>query len=211
MTRTGKHGAGDVDLQQPSLLRKQSAHFAFAAYRAGGVHFKYLAEGRYDKAKPEPTLRRQECLSRSLLNEVHFEEEPPVVGGSGFVKNLENVQGDERDVIFFSVCYGADESGRIPMNFGPPNRDGGERRLNVAITRSKDEVLVFSSLFGDHLDLTRTRTQGARDLKFFLEYAEGGPKAFAERTSLSHSGEFDSGFKTLVAERIRKAGYEVHH
>ena len=111
-TRTGKHGAGDVDLQQPSLLRKQSAHFAFAAYRAGGVHFKYLAEGRYDKAKPEPTLRRQECLSRSLLNEVHFEEEPPVVGGSGFVKNLENVQGDERDVIFFSTCNGADESGR---------------------------------------------------------------------------------------------------
>jgi superfamily I DNA and/or RNA helicase len=92
--------------------------------------------------------------------EVHFGDEPPVEGEPVFVKNLENVQGDERDVIFFSICYGADETGRVAMNFGPLNRDGGERRLNVAITRAKHEVLVFSGLRADEIDLTRTRARG---------------------------------------------------
>jgi AAA domain/Protein of unknown function (DUF4011) len=95
--------------------------------------------------------------------EVHFGDEPPVEGEPVFVKNLENVQGDERDVIFFSICYGVDESGRVAMNFGPLNRDGGERRLNVAITRAKHEVLVFSGLRADQIDLTRTRARGLRD------------------------------------------------
>ncbi|MGB0330893.1 MAG: DEAD/DEAH box helicase, partial [Planctomycetota bacterium] len=63
-----------------------------------------------------------------------------------FVKNLENVQGDERDVIVFSVGYGPDERGNVSMNFGPLNKDGGERRLNVAVTRAREEVLVFTSL-----------------------------------------------------------------
>ena len=75
--------------------------------------------------------------------EVHFGDEPPVEGEPVFVKNLENVQGDERDVIFFSICYGADETGRVAMNFGPLNRDGGERRLNVAITRAKTRGARF--------------------------------------------------------------------
>jgi len=66
-----------------------------------------------------------------------------------FVKNLENVQGDERDVILFSICYGPDAQGRIAMNFGPINKEGGERRLNVAITRARHEVLVFSTLRSD--------------------------------------------------------------
>ena len=74
-----------------------------------------------------------------------------------FVKNLENVQGDERDIIFFSIGYGPDAQGRVSMNFGPMNREGGERRLNVAITRARQEVKVFSTLTADQIDLTRTR------------------------------------------------------
>ena len=143
--------------------------------------------------------------------ERHFGDEPPVEGEPVFVKNLENVQGDERDVILFSICYGPDESGRISMNFGPLNRDGGERRLNVAITRAKHEVAVFSGLRGDHIDLTRTRARGARDLKYFLEYAERGPKAFASELSVTGGAEAESEFERLVAERIRAAGYDVHH
>ena len=81
-----------------------------------------------------------------------------------FVKNLENVQGDERDVILFSICYGPDALGRVLMNFGPINRDGGERRLNVAITRARREVVVFSTLRADQIDLARTRARGVRDL-----------------------------------------------
>jgi very-short-patch-repair endonuclease len=143
--------------------------------------------------------------------EVHFNDEPPVDGEPVFVKNLENVQGDERDVIVFSICYGPDEAGRVSMNFGPLNRDGGERRLNVAITRAKHEVLVFSSLRGEQIDLTRTRARGVRDLKYFLDYAERGPKALAAATTASADTEADSEFERMVADRIRAAGYEIHH
>jgi very-short-patch-repair endonuclease len=143
--------------------------------------------------------------------EIHFGDEPPVEGEPVFVKNLENVQGDERDVILFSICYGPDESGKVSMNFGPLNRDGGERRLNVAITRAKREVLVFSGLRADQIELTRTRARGVRDLKHFLDYAERGPKALIAATTASTSAEADSEFERMVAARIRKAGYEVHH
>jgi len=143
--------------------------------------------------------------------EVHFGDEPPVEGEPVFVKNLENVQGDERDVILFSICYGVDEAGRVSMNFGPLNRDGGERRLNVAITRAKHEVVVFSGLRADQIDLTRTRARGVRDLKYFLDYAERGPSALAAATSASLDGEPDSEFERMVAKRLQDAGYEVHH
>jgi very-short-patch-repair endonuclease len=143
--------------------------------------------------------------------ESHFGDEPPVEGEPVFVKNLENVQGDERDVILFSICYGPDEAGKVSMNFGPLNRDGGERRLNVAITRAKHEVLVFSGLRADQIDLTRTRARGVRDLKHFLDYADRGPKALTSATTESASAEADSEFERMVANRIRKAGYEVRH
>ncbi len=143
--------------------------------------------------------------------EVHFGDAPPVEGEPVFVKNLESVQGDERDVIFFSICYGPDETGRVSMNFGPLNRDGGERRLNVAITRAKHEVVVFSGLLPDQIDLTRTRARGVRDLKFFLDYAARGFQALAAATTASAEAEADSEFERLVADRIRAAGYEVHH
>ena len=143
--------------------------------------------------------------------EIHFNDKPPVDGEPVFVKNLENVQGDERDVILFSICYGPDEAGRVSMNFGPLNRDGGERRLNVAITRAKHEVLLFSSLRGEQIDLTRTRARGVRDLKYFLDYAERGPKALAAATTASVDADPDSEFEQMVADRIRAADYEVHH
>lgn len=162
----------------------------------------------------------QQVLVQNLLDEErrkypeiepHFSDDPPVEGEPVFVKNLENVQGDERDVIFFSICYGLDEAGKLSMNFGPLNRDGGERRLNVAATRSKYEMFVFSSLCGDQIDLTRTRAQGVKDLKYFLEYAERGPRALFAATSIPTHAEAESEFERMVAKRIRSAGYEVHH
>jgi very-short-patch-repair endonuclease len=162
----------------------------------------------------------QQALVENLLDEErrkfpeiehHFGDDPPVEGEPVFVKNLENVQGDERDVIFFSICYGLDEAGKLSMNFGPLNRDGGERRLNVAVTRAKHEVLVFSGLRGDQIDLTRTRARGVRDLKHFLEYAERGHLALIAATSSSHDAEADSEFERMVADRIRTAGYDVHY
>ena len=162
----------------------------------------------------------QQVLIQNLLDEErrkypeiepHFGDEPPVEGEPVFVKNLENVQGDERDVIFFSICYGLDEAGKLSMNFGPLNRDGGERRLNVAVTRAKHEMFVFSGLRGDQIDLTRTRARGSKDLKYFLEYAERGPRALIAATSIPTNAEADSEFERMVADRIRSAGYDVHH
>jgi very-short-patch-repair endonuclease len=122
---------------------------------------------------------------------------------------LENVQGDERDIIFFSVCYGPDETGKISMNFGPLNRDGGERRLNVAITRAKHEVVVFSGLCADQIELARTRARGVRDLKHFLDYAERGPKALGVVPAPAGETGADSEFEEMLAARLREAGYDV--
>ncbi|HEX9373260.1 MAG TPA: AAA domain-containing protein, partial [Roseiflexaceae bacterium] len=93
-----------------------------------------------------------------------------------FVKNIENVQGDERDVMIVSVGYGRDAAGRLLMNFGPLNQQGGERRLNVAITRAREQVVLVSSLLPEEIDLKRTQHPGPRLLRAYLEYARrGGP------------------------------------
>jgi very-short-patch-repair endonuclease len=126
-----------------------------------------------------------------------------------FVKNLESVQGDERDIIYFSITYGPDLAGTVSMNFGPMNRDGGERRLNVAITRARHELRVFSSLKSEQFDLSRTQAAGVRDLKHFLEFAERGPRALAEATKGSLGG-FDSPFEEAVASALASKGWQVH-
>ena len=158
----------------------------------------------------------QQQLIDDLLEEArrqHPEIEPYFADGAAepvFVKNLENVQGDERDVILFSICYGPDAAGRVSMNFGPMNRDGGERRLNVAITRARQEVIVFSTLRAEHIDLSKTRSQGVADLKCFLDYAERGPVAIAERRSSDAEGECESPFEVQICDALRSKGYTVH-
>lgn len=93
-----------------------------------------------------------------------------------FIKNLENVQGDERDVILFSIGYGPDANGNVSMNFGPLNRVGGERQLNVAVSRARYEMIIYSTLRSDQIDLNRTSSVGVGGLKRFLEYAEKGER-----------------------------------
>ena len=124
-----------------------------------------------------------------------------------FVKNLENVQGDERDVILFSVGYGADRSGKIALNFGPLNREGGWRRLNVAVSRARYEMKVFSTLRSEQIDLRRTRSEGVAGLKAFLEYAEKGKDALHYTSEASSVGR--DGFVENVASAIREMGYQV--
>ena len=126
-----------------------------------------------------------------------------------FVKNLETVQGDERDVIMFSITYGPDHADHVTMNFGPLNRDGGERRLNVAITRSRSEMLVFSTLSPDRIDLSRTQARAVADLKHFLQYAERGPAALGAQVHGS-LGDFESPFEVAVARALRDKGWEIH-
>lgn len=130
-----------------------------------------------------------------------------------FVKNLETVQGDQRDVILLSIGYGPDTPGAatMSMNFGPLNRKGGERRLNVAITRATSEVVIFASFDPSMIDLTRTSAQAVRDLKHYMEFAERGPAALGEAIlSVGGLDQYDSDLEEAIAEAIRKKGWTVH-
>lgn len=133
------------------------------------------------------------------------EREEPLI-----VKNLENIQGDERDIMLFSLTFGADKTGRMTMNFGPMNKDGGEKRLNVAVTRARSELHVFASFTAEQIDLGRTRAVGVAHLKNFLDYAERGPAALPamDRGSV---GEADSLFESAVAQALEAYGWEVRH
>src|SRR6185312_12041039 len=93
------------------------------------------------------------------------------------VKNLETMQGDERDLIMLGIGYGPTEPGgkSMSMNFGPLNRDGGWRRLNVAVTRARQEMLLFTSFDAVMIDLSRTSARAVRDLRHFVEFAFRGP------------------------------------
>lgn len=126
------------------------------------------------------------------------------------VKNLETVQGDERDLIMLGVGYGPTEPGAqvMSMNFGPLNKEGGWRRLNVAITRARREMLVFSSFDTSMIDLNRTNARAVRDLKHFLEFAQLGPRALAEAIQGSVGG-YDSPFEEAVAQGLRRKGWQV--
>ena len=139
---------------------------------------------------------------RPDLEKIAMSSEEPI-----FVKNLENVQGDERDVILFSVGYGQDKDGKVALNFGPLNREGGWRRLNVAVSRARYEMKVFSTLTSDQIDLKRSGAMGVAGLKSFLEYAEKGRSAL--RYSSSESAVEADGFIHVVADELRKRGYDV--
>ncbi|WP_418264725.1 DUF3320 domain-containing protein [Flavobacterium faecale] len=116
----------------------------------------------------------EDKLQKLFMSDTKLEEYANESNEPLFVKNLENVQGDERDIILFSVCYAPDEEGKMSMNFGPLNRDGGWRRLNVAITRARYEMHLFSTLHADQIDLSRTSAEGVAGLKAFLQFAEKG-------------------------------------
>lgn len=121
-----------------------------------------------------------------------------------FVKNLEAVQGDERDVIFISIGYGPDAQGRITAGFGPVSQDGGERRLNVVISRARRQCIVFSSVTAGDIPAD-AKPQGTRMLREFLHFAETGRIAAGE----VNPADFDSPFEEAVASAVRRHGYEV--
>lgn len=124
-----------------------------------------------------------------------------------FIKNLENVQGDERDVIFLSMGYGLNEAGKFIKNFGPLSKPGGERRLNVAITRARQEITFIASVRAADMDLSGSKSEGAHLLKHYLEYAEKGVDTLASQLD-EMAGNFDSPFEEEVAHALIKRGFE---
>lgn len=123
-----------------------------------------------------------------------------------FIKNLENIQGDERDVIMISVGYARNKQGYLAMRFGPLGSQGGERRLNVLISRAKRRCEVFASITDEDIDLERAKGIGVLAFKLFLQYARTG------RLSMSTpSGRpMDSVFEEQVAKALQSRGYQVH-
>ncbi len=129
-------------------------------------------------------------------------EEPTIV------KNLENIQGDERDVMLFSITFGPDATGKMSMSFGAINNEGGEKRLNVAVTRARAELHVFSSITADKIDTNRAKGLGVMHLKNFLLYAATGSSALA---GMDHGslGDAENPFEISVADGLSHKGWEV--
>ena len=126
-----------------------------------------------------------------------------------FVKNLETVQGDERDTIIFSVAYAKDAQGRLYMNFGPINRDGGERRLNVAFTRAKYNIKLVASMRSVDMDISGSKSEGVRLLREYLDYAENGAVALSRAVTLTETRNVESDFESEVLSFLENNGYAV--
>lgn len=152
-------------------------------------------------------IAQQNYIENELSKKIHehgldaeaYDREEPV-----FVKNLENVQGDERDLILFSVGYAPDKNGKLSLNFGPINQNGGYKRLNVAVTRARNEMVVFSGITGNMIDLSRTNSKGVEGLKAFLEYAERGRDMLAINSA--DIAERSSGIGELLARELKDRG-----
>lgn len=126
-----------------------------------------------------------------------------------FIKNLENVQGDERDTIIFSIGYAKDSRGIMYMNFGPLSREGGYRRLNVAITRAKYNVKLVGSIQATDIDLDKTSSEGVKLLRSYIEYAQQGITAIEKEIDYNYELNFDSPFEEAVFDFLSANGYQV--
>lgn len=147
-------------------------------------------------------LFSEKCREDGALEAWAYGGEEPL-----FIKNLENVQGDERDVILFSVGFGPDQTGKVTMNFGPLNREGGWRRLNVAVSRARQGMQVFATLQPEQIDLSRSASQGVAALRAFLEYARSGrlPQTEGETSRAMQAG----GVALSIQAALRDNGYEA--
>lgn len=163
-----------------------------------------LGVAAFSVAQMDAVLNQVELLRRQDPSCEEFFSSPP--HEPFFVKNLESVQGDERDVILVSVGYGRTAEGYLAMAFGPLNRTGGERRLNVLITRARKRCEVFTTLTSDDIDLSKTSSAGVAALKTFLKYAQTGQMDVPAQTERQPDSEFEE----QVLRQLTALGHEVH-
>ncbi|HWI57884.1 MAG TPA: DEAD/DEAH box helicase, partial [Bacillota bacterium] len=189
--------------------------------RQTGLSIGIVAFSEAQQSEIEEALSRlaeEDSAFGALLEAEYVREENDQFCGL-IVKNLENVQGDERDIILMSVCYGPDAGGRMLMNFGPINQRGGEKRLNVIFSRAKHHMALVSSIRHHHI--TNDYNDGANSLKNFLQYAEAvskGDEAGARRVlenlnplarkGLAAANSTDAVVESLAAA-LRSSGYVV--
>lgn len=168
-------------------------------------HGMTLGVGTFSVAQRDAILDELEVLWRQHPELTAFFD--PNAPEPFFVKNLESIQGDERDVVFISVGYGPDVDGYVAMGFGPLVAQGGERRLNVLISRARRRCEVFSSITAADIDLARTQSIGVRVLKTFLQFAETGQ---LERATPGLRA-IDSDLEADVGMALAALGYQVEH
>jgi len=191
----GKSGANRVEAR--AVARAVFEHFSKYPEKSLGVGTFNIKQQEAIQEEIETLLKVNPGLDLNSGNEKgeHF-----------FVKNLETIQGDERDVILLSVGFGFDGNRKLSLNFGPLNREGGERRLNVLITRAREKCVVFANFTSRDLKLDENSPFGLRALKVFLEFAESGrlplPAYRREKT--------DSPFEEVVYAFLAKNGCEIH-
>lgn len=147
-------------------------------------------------------IKRQEDSSL----EKYFSEE---LENPFFIKSLENVQGDERDTIIFSIGYAKDAKGVMYMSFGPLSQAGGERRLNVAITRAKYNVKLVGSILPSDIDTERVTSDGPKLLRSYIDFAQRGIIALDSEVTTSDILQFDSPFEESVYNFLVDHGYNV--
>jgi predicted DNA-binding WGR domain protein/DNA polymerase III delta prime subunit len=190
--------------------------------RQTGLSIGVVAFSEAQQTEVEQALRKladsDTQFSTLLDNEFNREEGDQFCGL--FVKNLENVQGDERDIIILSICYARNAEGKMHMNFGPINMRGGEKRLNVIFSRARHHMAVISSIKSD--SVTNIHNEGANALKTFLQYAEASSQTEFDRSqsilntinggvlnkAASHSDSCTMRF--ALTNALRQRGHEVH-
>lgn len=175
-------------------------HFKNYSHRSlGVVTFSEAQQNAVDAAI------RQKRLQNPRFDKFFIEDkEEPF-----FIKNLENVQGDERDTIIFSIGYAKDSKGVMYMNFGPLSREGGYRRLNVAITRAKHNVKLVGSIVPTDIDVDKVSSEGVKMLRSYIEFAQQGIVALKKELTFNCDLEFDSPFEEAVYDFLQSKGYNV--
>lgn len=123
-----------------------------------------------------------------------------------FIKNLENVQGDERDIMIFSIGYGPDQAGKMTLNFGPINKTGGYKRLNVAITRAKDKVILVSSFLPESIPMEGISNIGVQYMLDYIRYAKNGPKELLQDLQIENIVNLESAFERVCIRKINSKG-----
>ena len=169
-----------------------------------------LGVATFSIAQKEEIEKQINHLRSKDISCEHFFENGPK-GERFFVKNLEAVQGDERDVLLVSVGYGKNAEGKLSKrSFGPLINDGGERRLNVIMTRARKRCVLFANFKHFELNLDNSKSLGLRALKQFLNYAENRKIENSSRTTISKAGQCESPFEVSVYQELEKSGHRAH-
>ena len=175
-------------------------HFKKHPNRSIGV----IAFGEVQQQAIDTAIRKMRMENQMFESFFNEDKEEPF-----FVKNLENVQGDERDTIIFSIGYAKDVNGVFRMNFGPLNKSGGERRLNVAITRAKYNVKLVGSILPTDINIDKITSDGPKLLRAYIDFALNGVASLSREITESDIVEHDSPFEKAVYNFLDRKGYKL--